>query len=345
MQHAVRLGLSILLLTAAHASAQGEGRPSGQGPMRTSAVAERLNAGTVGIITGGVDGTYIRIGADIANVLDGPDLRVLTLVGRGSVQNLRDLMFLRGIDISIVQMDARESLSADNLSAAADRRLRYIAPLYNEEVHVLANRAISGVDQLRGKKVGIDKPGSGTNLTARNIFRKLNIQPEFVEIDQTSSYAALRAGDIAAAVYVAGRPVRAISDFKDEGSVHLLGLPFAGDLAETYLPSRFTKSDYPGLLDDDRPIETLAVGSVLAAFNWQVGSERYRRVERFVNAFFSRFSEFRKAGRHPKWKEVNLSGTVPGWQRFPAAQLWLDRNAPSAPSGLRPAPQASAVQQ
>jgi hypothetical protein len=71
-------------------------------------------------------------------------------------------------------------------------------------------------------------------------------------------------------------------------------------------------------------VETLAVGSVLAVFNWPRNSERYRRVERFVNEFFSRFGEFQKPGRHPKWKEVSLSATVPGWERAEPARGWLE---------------------
>src|SRR5438477_2165847 len=52
----------------------------------------RTNRGTIGIISGGVDGTYIRIAADLANVLEEPDsLRILPVIGKGSVQNLADL--------------------------------------------------------------------------------------------------------------------------------------------------------------------------------------------------------------------------------------------------------------
>src|SRR6478735_1157978 len=100
--------------------------------------AARINAGTVGVISGGADGTYIRIAADLANVLDDENLRILPIIGRGSLQNLRDIMFLRGVDIGIVQMDAREGLGNDKLRNLAMQRLRYVARLYNEEVHVLA---------------------------------------------------------------------------------------------------------------------------------------------------------------------------------------------------------------
>ncbi len=83
-------------------------------------------------------------------------------------------------------------------------------------------------------------------------------------------------------------------------------------------------------------MNTLAVGSVLAVFNWPENSDRYRRVERFVNAFFSRFDEFMLPGRHPKWKEVSLTAEVPGWERSKPAQDWLKAGR-SGPSAGRPA--------
>ena len=294
--------------------------------------ADKANAGVVGIISGGADGTYIRIAADLANVLDGEALRILPIIGRGSLQNLQDIMFLRGVDIGIVQMDARQGLSTAGLQANAQQRLRYLARLYNEELHVLARREVSSLKELEGKKVNIDKPGSGTNLTARLVFEKLGIKPQFTEYDQASSYERLRLGELQAALYVAGRPVRAISEFQAEGRFHLLAVPFEGDIAESYLPAKFSSADYPRLIDGGQEVDTIAVGNVLAVFNWAENSERYKRVQRFVDAFFSRFDEFLKPGRHPKWKEVNLSATVPGWQRFKAAQDWLDREArqPSA---------------
>jgi TRAP transporter TAXI family solute receptor len=287
----------------------------------------RANSGTLGVISGGADGTYIRIAADLANVLDGEDLRVLPMIGRGSLQNLRDIMFLRGVDIGIVQMDAREQLKAENLQNNAERRLRFITRLYNEEVHIIASRDITDIRQLDGRKVNIDKAGSGTNLTSRLIFDKLGIKPEMTTFDQGSSYAKLKSGEIQAAVYVAGRPVRAIAEFQTDGRFHLLSIPFEGEIAESYFPARLANADYPQLVEAEKPVETLAVGSLLAVFNWPDNSDRYNRVKRFVDAFFSRFDEFLQPGRHPKWKEINLAADVPGWERVKPAQDWLDRAA------------------
>jgi uncharacterized protein len=217
------------------------------------------------------------------------------------------------------------------------KRLRYIARLYNEEVHLLASRDITDIRQLDGRKVNIDRDGSGTNLTSRIIFDKLGVKPEFTTYDQASSYARLRAGEIQAAMYVAGSPVRGISEFQSEGRFHLLGIPFEGELSETYLPARFAASDYPRLIEADREVSTLAVGSALVVFNWPERSERYRRAERFVNAFFSRFEELLKPGRHPKWKEVNASlfADLPGWQRFKPAQDWFERSSGNTTATVR----------
>jgi TRAP transporter TAXI family solute receptor len=295
--------------------------------------ASRANKGTLGVISGGADGTYIRIAADLANVLDTEDLRILPMIGRGSLQNLKDIMFLRGVDIGIVQMDAREQLKAENLQDDALQRLRFITRLYNEEVHIIASRDITDIRQLDGKKVNIDKVGSGTNLTARLIFDKLGIKPEATTFDQASSYAKLKSGEIEAAVYVAGRPVRAITEFQTDGRFHLLSIPFEGEIAESYFPARFENKDYPQLVDADKAVDTLAVGSLLAVYNWPQNSDRYNRVKRFVDAFFSRFDEFLQPGRHPKWKEVNLAAEVPGWERIKSAQDWLDHSvAASNPS-------------
>ena len=74
-------------------------------------------------------------------------------------------------------------------------------------------------------------------------------------------------------------------------------------------------------------VDTIAVPAVLAAFNWQKGSDRYLRVQKFVQALFNNWEKFRQPPRHPKWRDVNLAATVPGWTRLSTAQEMLDRLA------------------
>jgi uncharacterized protein len=95
-------------------------------------------------------------------------------------------------------------------------------------------------------------------------------------------------------------------------------------LETDYYPAKLTHEDYPTLIPKGATIDTVAAGAVLAAYNWPRGSDRHRRLARFTEAFFTKFPEFKKSPRHPKWKEASISATVPGWKRFSAAQDWID---------------------
>jgi len=100
-------------------------------------------------------------------------------------------------------------------------------------------------------------------------------------------------------------------------------VPYEGPLQASYLPGSISNEDYPDLVGKEAAVDTIAAFTVLISFNWQKDTVRYKRTEKFVNAFFSKFSEFLKPPRHPLWKQVNLAATIPGWTRFPAAEEWL----------------------
>lgn len=319
------------------------------GAQFSEARRQQVNQSTVGVITGGVEGTYIRIASDIASVLDdgdiiddGDSVRVLPVIGKGSLQNIADILYLRGIDIGIVQSDVLSYARRQNLYPGLERMVSYITKLYNEEVHVLAGRGIERIEDLAGREVNIGMGGSGTTMTATLVFDTLNIPILPVHHDEPLALEKVKSGEIAAMVFVAGKPARLFRDLTPEDGVHFLAVPYTPELLETELPSRLTAEDYPRLLQPGESVDTLAVGAVMAVYNWPPQNERYQRVARFVEEFFSRFSEFQKPPRHAKWREVNLNATVPGWTRFPAAEQWLRDHA--APARLVEAPPAGASQ-
>ena len=107
-----------------------------------SELGEKINRGTVGIVTGSVDGTYARIASDLARVLDdGEKLRVLPILGKGSIQNIADILYLKGVDLGIVQSDVFAFMKREGIFPAIGQRIHYVSKLYNEEVHLLAIRA------------------------------------------------------------------------------------------------------------------------------------------------------------------------------------------------------------
>jgi uncharacterized protein len=310
------------------------GHVSNAAAQSADTLRNRVNQGTVAIISGGVNGTYIRIASDLAAVLDkGDTLRILPIIGKGSVQNITDLLYLRGIDIGIVQSDVLGFIRKENLHPNIAQRIRYITKLYNEEVHILAGKDIGQIADLAGKKVNVDVAGSGTAMTASTLFDALGLNIEPTNFDQALALEKLKSGEIGAMVYVAGKPTDLFRRIDAGGNLRFVPVPLTPDLLQIYLPSSLTHADYPGLIADNESVDTVAVGAVMAVYNWDPHNERYRRTEAFVDAFFDGFGEFLKAPRHPKWQEVNLAAELPGWTRFQPAQEWLDRRTTTAGAG------------
>ena len=312
--------LSAGLLSTVACLAQTRPEPAGSRP-----------PAVIGVISGSLDGTYARIAADLAAVLDdGAQLRVLPMLGKGSVQNINDILHLRGVDVGIVQSDVLSFMRQQGDKREASRSIDYIAKLYNEEVHVLAAPGIGSLDQLNGRKVNVDVRGSGTALTAATMFGGLGLTPALTYDDQATALDKLQHGGIDALVYVAGKPVRLFTGIPPGTGLHLLPVQLTAALAESYLPSRLDAADYPILIEDGGGVETIAVGAVMAVFNWPRNSERYAAATRFTEAFFTSMDQFRRAPRHPKWREVNLGAQVPGWTRFPPAAAWLQQHRQEA---------------
>jgi hypothetical protein len=197
-------------------------------------------------------------------------------------------------------------------------------------MQVIAPKSIHTLKDLEGKRVSVDLPNGGSFVTASIVFERLGIKANFAYIEQRLAYEKLRKGEIDAVVAVQGRPSRAISQIKDE-NLHFVPIEYVPSLQEDYLPAKLTSDDYPNLIPKDQVVDTVAIGAVLAAYNWPVGTERYWRLEKFIGAFFPRIEEFQHPPFHPKWTEVNLNADLPGWERFRPAKDWLDQH-PAASS-------------
>ena len=289
----------------------------------TRQVVDRLNANTVTLMSGTIGGTYVQIGADLASVLDnGDDLRVLPIVGRGSVQSVADILFLKGVDIGIVRSDTLDYLEKKGIASNLKQQFTYITKLYNEEMHVVARKSIHSLRDLEGKTVSVDLPNGGTFITSIIVFERLGIKANFVYIEQRIALDKLKKGEIDAVIAVQGKPSKATTQIDDD-SLHLVPVEYARALQDDYLPATFDYEDYPKLIEKGQRVDTIAVPAVLAAYNWAPNTDRYRRLAHFVDVFFGKISDFQKPPFHPKWKEVSLTASLRGWTRFKPAQDWL----------------------
>jgi TRAP-type uncharacterized transport system substrate-binding protein len=270
---------------------------------------------------------------DLADVLnDGDNLRILPIAGIGGPRNIRDVRYVKGIDIGLTQTSILNNFRRSNerMGQSDNNKIVYIAKLFNEEIHLVARPEITSVAQLRGLKVNFDLRGSGTSYSMRDVFNALGIEVEEVSMSQVEAFEKLKTGEIAATALIAGKPVRSMSKLSRSDRLHFVPLPYPQQLISDYLPTALTHDDYPDLIPAGQSVETVAVGAVLIAYNWpKTNVDRYRRVQKFVEAFFPKIAEFQKPPRHVKWREVNLAATLPGWNRFEAAQQWLDNQRSS----------------
>jgi TRAP-type uncharacterized transport system substrate-binding protein len=287
---------------------------------------EKLNANTVSIIAGSPEETYLDITHDLTVVLNGEDLRILPIVGMGGAQNIRDVLYLRGVDMGITSTQMlRYFASTGELSSELDERITYITRLYPEEMHVVAGPSLKSLQDLNRKKVNFAEVGSSTQITARDVFGLLSIDVEEVNMSQEDALIAIKNGEIAATVDFSGKPAGIFAHVQASDNLHLVEVPYTRTLENIYLPGTLEQALYPNLIGAGQKIQTVAVDSVLITNNWQAGSDRYRRVAKFVEALFTHFPDLKKPPRHPKWQEVDLGKDLPGWQRFQAAQDWLQQ--------------------
>ena len=291
-----------------------------------AAQTDRRNSWTVGIAGGQLSGTYMTFANELAEVLDdGDNLRVIPIVTYGAASNLDDLLYLRQVDIAVTQADVFDYFRKQRKISNLESRVNYIVRLPVSEVHILASTDIKTMEDLRGKKVSFGPAGSASSLTGTIVFQRLGVQVEQVLVDNASALQKLKSGEIAALVRVIGKPIDFFAKIPASAGLHFVPIPFTKTFADYYTLGELTNKEYPGLVPEGQPTDTLAVPAVLAVFNWQKGSDRYRRVGRFTEAFFSKWDRFREPPRHPKWRDVNLAATVPGWTRWSVAEEMLRR--------------------
>lgn len=280
---------------------------------------------TLGMMTGGLNGTFVQIGSDIASVASSDTLRVVPLMGKGSLQNLADLLNFRGVDLALVAADSARAAEATSAYSGLRSRISYIAKLYDQEIHVLAGADVHAVGDLAGKIVNVDVIGSGTAVTAPAVFEAMNLSVKLAHEIPAVALEKLKRGEIAALVYVNGKPSRLFSSIPANSGLHLISLPLSEALLENYLPATLTYADYPALTNEGETVETLAVPVLLTVYNWPQGTARYQNLATFTDLFFSHISDLLQPPYHEKWHDVNIRATVPGWTRAPYAQRWLDR--------------------
>jgi TRAP-type uncharacterized transport system substrate-binding protein len=292
----------------------------------------KINEWTLGLAGGLLEGAPIRLATEIARVVnDGENLHVLPIVTRGPTENLNDLLFLRGVDMAIISSDSLEEYKQQLPDVS--RRITYILNLFPSELHIFVRPEIQSLADLKGKKVNFNTRGTAAAFTGPMIFSRLGLDVEQTFIPHPLAIEQMRRGEVAGVVFITSKPIDAFLKGKWDPGFKFLPVEYGAKFEDYYLPSTLEAKDYPNLIAAGANVETIAVPTILTAYNWPTTSDRYRRVSRFVEYLFSRIERLHAQGFDSKWKDINLNARVPGLERFRPAQEWL--NANTATVGMR----------
>lgn len=283
------------------------------------------------ILTGMKTGTYFRFGTDIAELMRrecGAEIAVKD--SAGSLANLQRLRHESFTQLAIVQQDTLDYLKK---AAASDpklqeiaRSIRYVFPLYSEEVHLVTTRTsgIKRLADLAGKRVAIGEPESGTYLTASFVLLLSGVKAKPLEISQKEALyrMMLPAGDpaaIDALFYVAGAPVKLFTESPDLAS-RLAGVAIDDPaVLERYNPATLTSEDYAWI---DAKVPTIRVRSVLMTYDFQ--QEQCENVGMVANMLKANLKALKAGTAHPKWAEVEVGLPLPGWQIYRCVTKYID---------------------
>src|SRR5262245_9815465 len=321
---------AVLVVGMRPADAQTRGAPNAAASGEGIKVA-RVNSWTVAIAAGQLEGSFIRFASELSKALDdGDNLRILPIVTYGAAENISDLLYMKGLDIAITHADVFDFYKKSGEARNVDQRINYISQMHNTEFYVLARSGINSLQDLAGKKVGFHIKGSGPSVTGPMIFERLGIKVEPVYLNHTLAIERMKNGEIAAIFQLGAKPNDFLAKLKPEPGMRFLPLNWGQKFSDYYLPAKLTHDDYPNLIPPGESVNTLAVPVVLAVYNFPKKHDRFRRVERFIHYYFERFDKLKQPSFHQKWKEINLTANVPGWNRYSVADEVLTAMAKDA---------------
>ncbi|MDT1062004.1 TAXI family TRAP transporter solute-binding subunit [Paracoccus sp. CPCC 101403] len=300
------------------------------GILSQAAVAQELTFFRIG--TGSTSGTYYPIGGLIANVIstppgsracdDGgacgvPGLIATAVASSGSVGNINAIADGR-IEAGLTQSDiAYWAQTGTGLWEGQPpvEKLRLIANLYPENIHLVA-RADAGIEtiaDLRGKRVSLDEPGSGTLVDARIILggygiSETDIEPQFMTPDEAAQ--GMREGTIDAFFFVSGYPASSIAELASQQHVRLIPLDGAGAEKLRAEYSFFSEITFPAgtYAGQDKDVPTLSVGAQLVTS----ADQPEALIHDITAALYNSQSQRLLAAGHAKGRLITLENATKG---------------------------------
>lgn len=299
----------------------------------------------LGIITGNEKSTAYRIGMDLRALAKRDNVHLSVFDSNGSVENVYAVYQRPGNHLGLVQSDVLAFVAKVEVNPRLKliaNKIKWVFPLYDQEIHILGKQSLNGFGDLRGKRVAVGHVESGAYLTSRLLFEIAGVVPgQVMAIGNGPALAALKAGSIDAMVIVDGIPVQRLAvDISPADGLHLISIAHEG-IRSFYPASRIPAGTYAWQKAD---VDTVSVKAVLVAYDFR---NHYCTTIGNLAWLMSQGMDWLQFNGHPKWKSVDLNESVEGWDVYncvkafdPAARV---RHSDPSPS-RKPNPVADAIE-
>lgn len=257
--------LLICMIFAGCSGTSGEGDVSGDGVT------------AITMATGGTSGTYYGFSGVIAQVLNEKlaDTLNITVVSTGASKANIQMISQGECQLAIVQNDVMSyAYTGTDMFSDGEAYTNFsaVAACYPEEVQIIANKSITSIADLKGKKVSVGDAGSGVEFNARQILEAYGITFDDIDVNNQSfadSADSLKNGTIDAAFVVAGAPTTAVTELSANYDFNVLSIDddHIATLQEDY--GFYTKDVIPAGTYDcvTEDVQTVAVMATIIASN------------------------------------------------------------------------------
>jgi len=279
------------------------------------AVASVYAADNLVLATGGTAGTYYPFGGAMAKIWNSKikDMNVTAQTSGASAENVR-LINKKEVELALVQSDTLDfAFNAKEAFKEPLKAMNAIAVLYPEIIQVVVGAAspIKSIADLKGKKVGVGAPGSGTEANFRQLLdaygmKKEDVNAQFLSFSESAE--AYKDKHIDAFIVTAGIPNAGIMDVATQNEIRILDIPadITAKLTQKYpflAAAKIPANTYKGQTTE---ASTVAVTAVLICGS----SLSEAMVYNLTKALFENQAEL--AAAHAKGKELNPQYAVKG---------------------------------
>jgi hypothetical protein len=279
-------------------------------------------AGTVTILTDSLAEANSRATRAVNELAELPqgvgNIRVLSLAGHGAVENVRDLLHLRGVDLAVLNSDILKFLELTRQLPHARNRVRYVTHLFDQVVYLLVRNDLNAMEDLRGRTLLVLSNDGASHTTAATLFGLLKIDVTLVTLGADAYLDDESFGRFDGVLMLSDELTRFQLSARARAGLRVLRIGMTPALAGAYRSAIIEPQDVPGV-SLAGGVETVAVSTILAVYNWTNSHERFANVSRFVTGLFTALPTLREQNAGSLWRQADIRAEVTGWSRFSEA--------------------------